>query len=172
MAYSVLRRSASPPARLRLEESRESDVRGVLMAASLLGMASMATVALFQIGVLRHLPDPPVDGFDSDHVNAPERTSVRGVPDGFRKFTGHAVMLALTAAWTADREARRPWLAFFAAGFALGQAIAAGRAVFRMPKVDKAWCGYRLIDAAVHFVTAAIMVPAAGWALCRRMRRH
>lgn len=173
MSCRVLRRSpnVNSPASLCLEESRDLDLRRVAMGASVLGMAGMAAVALFQIGAIRHLPDPPIDGFDSELVNAPDRASVWGVPDGFCKFTAHAVMLVLAAAWTSDRAGRRPWFPFLAAGFALGQAIAAGRAVVRMPKVDKAWCGYRLIDAAVHFVTAVIMVPAAIMTLCRCMRR-
>ena len=130
----------------------------------------MAAVALFQIGAVRHLPDPPADGFDSDHVNAPERASVWGIPDGFCKFTAHAITLALAGAWTPDRAGRRPWLPFLAAGFALGQAIAAAQAVRRMAKTDEAWCGYRLVDAAVHFVTAAIMAPAPIRALWRCLR--
>jgi hypothetical protein len=165
-------RTGGLAANLGSGESRDLALRRVAIGASLVGMASMALVALFQSGAIRHLPDPPVDGFDADHVNAPERSSLWGVPDGFCKCAAHAIMLALAAAWTADRARRRPWLPFLAAGFALGQAIAAGRALWRMPKVDKAWCGYRLVDAMVHFAMAAIMLPAAMGALCQRMSRR
>lgn len=164
--------SAGLPTDLYPEESRGLDHRRLAMGASLLGMASMAAVVLFQSGAIRHLPDPPVDGFDSDHVNDPDRASVWGVPDGFCKLSAHAIMLALIAAWTADRAERRPWLPFFAAGFALGQAIAAGRTVWRMPKEDKAWCGYRLVDAVAHFAAAALMLPTVIRTLYRRMRRR
>jgi hypothetical protein len=173
MPYRLPRRSrsAGPPANFSAGESQELDLRRVAMGASLLGMVSMGLVALFQSGAIRHLPDPPVDGFDSDHVNAPARSSLWGVPDGFCKFTAHVIMLVFAAAWTADRAERRPWLPFLAAGFAVGQAITAGWAVCRMPKVHKAWCGYRLADAVAHFVTAVAMLPAVTRALCRCMRR-
>jgi hypothetical protein len=39
--------------------------RRAVIGLSLVGMAAMTAVALFQTGVIEHLPDPPVDGFDS-----------------------------------------------------------------------------------------------------------
>ena len=173
MPYSLTRRSsrAGVPRRLRQRESRELEFRRIAMGASLLGMASMAAVTLFQLGVVRHLPDPPIDGFDSDRVNAPERASLWGIPDGFYGMTAHAVTLALTAAWTSDQPRRPPWLPLLAAGFALGQAIASGWELWRRPKGNKAWSAYRLVDAAAHVTTAGLMVPAALRRLCRSMLR-
>ena len=54
----------APPAAQRsaLRESRAPAVilRRAVVGASLVGMASMAMVALFQTGLKRHLADPPL----------------------------------------------------------------------------------------------------------------
>lgn len=44
-------------------------LRRAIIGVSMIGMASMAVIALFQGGLIRHLPDPPIKGFDSDRVN-------------------------------------------------------------------------------------------------------
>ena len=61
------------PQKLRreLQKSNKSDLnlrRGVI-GLSLVGMAAMTAVTLFQTGVIKHLPDPPIDGFNSDKLN-------------------------------------------------------------------------------------------------------
>ena len=56
--------------------------RRKIIGLSLLGMGAMAAVTLFQTGILKHLPDPPIDGFDSDKVNSSDTAYALGVPDG------------------------------------------------------------------------------------------
>lgn len=173
MAHSLFKRSPQADSPATVSSGGPiagDDVRRAAMGASLLGMASMIAVALYQIGAVRHLPDPPVDGFDADYVNDPERATIWGVPDGFCKLTAHALMLGLTRAVTAEDARRQPWLPLFAAGFALGQAIVAVRGLRRTSERDGAWCGYRLADAAAHVATALLLLPAALRTLCRRMR--
>src|ERR671937_2577515 len=43
--------------------------RRAIIGLSLVGLGSMATTSLLQTGVLKHLPGPPLPGFDSDKVN-------------------------------------------------------------------------------------------------------
>ena len=52
--------------RRELQQSGESDLnlrRGII-GLSLVGIAAMTAVTLFQTDVVKHLPDPPIDGFD------------------------------------------------------------------------------------------------------------
>lgn len=156
---------------LRHDESLELQLRRAAVAVSLVGIASMAAVTLYQTGVLRHLPDPPLDGFDADHVNHPG-AAAWGAPDGFAHLRSHAVNMALAAAGTRDRTAKRPWLPMLAAGYAAAQAITTIQDLSRMPRDHKAWCGYRIVDALANLVTFALTVPEAWRAASATIRRY
>ena len=56
--------------------------RRAVVGLSLVGMASMAATSLLQTGVIRHLPDPPLRGFNSDKVNLSQAAFPLGIPDG------------------------------------------------------------------------------------------
>jgi hypothetical protein len=60
--------------------------RRIILALSLIGIASMAPTTLLQIGVLKHLPDPPLKSFNSDKVNSSYDAYRFGVPDGTLGF--------------------------------------------------------------------------------------
>jgi uncharacterized membrane protein len=156
------------PAELRGEirhsDSRDMRLRRNLAAVSLVGIASMAIVSLYQMGKVRHLPDPPTDKphFDSDKVNASEEAFSYGMPDAPLTLLAHATNLAIAAAGPADRARSKPWLPILAAAISLPQAAIAAKYLFhQMPKVDKAWCPYCVVDALTHFATLALVTPEA-----------
>ncbi len=68
--------------RHELQEGDTNDLRRrrAIIGLSLLGMGAMAAVSLFQTGVVKHLPDPPLKSFDSDKVNSSETAYMMGVP--------------------------------------------------------------------------------------------
>jgi hypothetical protein len=70
--------------RRELQEEQTGDLRlrRAIIGLSLLGMGAMAAVTLFQTGVISHLPDPPLEDFDSDKVNSSDTAYALGVPDG------------------------------------------------------------------------------------------
>lgn len=65
---------------LRDTNAPELLLRRAIIGASLVGMASMAIIALFQGGFIKHLPDPPIKGFDSDKVNSSDTAYGWGMP--------------------------------------------------------------------------------------------
>lgn len=168
---SMLRSALSgdtPPAQLRDEirddPGRDMRRRRNAAAVSLVGIASMAIVSLYQMGKVRHLPDPPTSTphFDSDKVNATTEAFGYGMPDGPLTLLAQATNLALAAAGPADRARTRPWLPIAAALVAAPQAAVAAKYLFhQMPKVDKAWCPYCVADALTHFATLALVLPEA-----------
>ena len=163
------------PARLRRDlhddGSPELNLRRGVVTSSLLGMASMAIVSLYQTGILRRLPDPPLESFDSDKVNASDTAYGYGAPDGTITLAAHAVNLALAAAGTADRAREQPWLPILASGLAGAQAAVAAKYLFyQMPKVERAWCGYCITDALTHLATFALTVPEAAKAVAHLRR--
>lgn len=136
--------------------------RRAITALSLVGMFSMAIVSLYQMGRLRHLPDPPMGRFHSDKVNASFRAYQYGVPDGTVAMTAHALNVVLAAFGGRGRARQMPWVPIVASGKA---AVEAGLAVkhlfYRMPVVERSWCSFRVVDALVRMGTFALSLPEA-----------
>lgn len=148
--------------RMQSSDAPEMRYRRAIIGVSLVGIGAMAIVSLLQTGIVRHLPDPPVDTphFDSDKVNTTEEAFSYGMPDGPLTLAAHATMLALAAAGPPERYQNRQWLPLLATALALPQAAVAAKYLFyQMPKVDKAWCPYCVTDALVHFTILGFTVP-------------
>jgi uncharacterized membrane protein len=140
--------------------------RRTIIGMSLVGMASMAVVTLFQTGVLRHLPDPPLRRFQSEKVNSSDTAYQYGVPDGTITLAGHATNIMLAAIGGDERARERPWIPLVSAGKAGAEAMVAAKYLFyEMPVVEKAWCGYCIVDALMHIGTFLFTLPEAGKAI-------
>ena len=149
---------------IRNDGSREMKLRRGIVAASLIGIGAMGVISLLQTGIVRHMPDPKTKTprFDTDRVNTSKEAYSWGMPDAPLTVAMHAGSLALAAAGPADRWRKRPWLPLLAAGFAAPQAAVAAQYLFyQMPKVDKAWCPWCVVDALVHFAIFGLTLPEA-----------
>src|SRR5215208_995629 len=107
------------PMKLRrdLQQDDSDDLwrRRAIIGLSRIGMGSMAAVTLLQSGVVKHLPDPPIDGFDSDKVNLSGEAFPFGVPDGAIALASFAANLPLAAFGDADRAQTEPLVPVLAA---------------------------------------------------------
>lgn len=82
---------------LREGQSPELNNRRWIVGLSLLGVGMAQIVSLYQVGIVKHLPDPPLDVFDSDKVDASDYAYKRFLtPDGFLMLMSYA-----TTAWLA-----------------------------------------------------------------------
>jgi uncharacterized membrane protein len=157
---------------LREETSRDLRLRRASIAVSLAGMASMAAVALYQTGLVRHLPDPPLRRFDSDSVNASETAYHWGVPDGTITLAGHATNLLMAAIGGRERARRHPWVPIVASAKAAAEAAVAIRYLFyEMPIAQKRWCGYCIVDAIAHIGTFLLTLPEAVTTVAQRRQQ-
>jgi len=157
------------PRQLRgeLQRGRSDDLRrrrGVI-GLSLVGMAAMTAVTLFQTGVIKHLPDPPIDSFDSDKVNSSDTAYALGVPDGALSLASLAANVPLAALGGENRADEQPIVPIAAAGKAIIEAAVAGWYFYQMPTKEKAWCGYCIVGALCNFGIAALTFPEAKRAL-------
>ncbi len=153
------------PQKLRKElqqgQTKALQKRRAIIALSLLGMGAMTAVSLFQTGVIGHLPDPPIDSFDSDKVNSSDTAYALGVPDGTLSLASLATNIPLAAFGGADRSTERPIVPIFAAGKSIVEAIVAGWYFYQMPAKEHAWCGYCITGAICNIGIAALSVPEA-----------
>lgn len=137
---------------------------------SLVGIASMAAVSLLQTGVVRHLPDPPLPGFDSDKVNLSKAAFPLGIPDGTLGLLSFAANLPLVARGPADRAQRMPWLPAVATAKSLVDVLVSAWYFYQMPAREKAWCGYCIVSALANVGILALSLPEGRRALAALRR--
>lgn len=101
---------------LREETSPDLARRRWVIGLSIAGTVAAQLVALYQTGILKRLPDPPVGPFDSEKVDASDYAYQRlQTPDGFLMLGTYAVTGALAAAGGKERATEQPWLPIAAA---------------------------------------------------------
>jgi uncharacterized membrane protein len=152
---------------------------GAWSAVSLVGIGCMAFTTLLQMGLVKDLPDPPKGNFHTKQVNSSETAYSFGGPDSPVTIIAHGVNIALAAFGGRERADRHPWVSVLASVAAAGPALVAAKYLFhQMPRVERAWCPYCIVDALVHFATFALTLPetaravrpSAGRKLERRIR--
>lgn len=132
-----------------------------MVALSLVGTAIGQIVALYQTGMVKHLPDPP-GPFDSDRVDASDYAYSRlQTPDATLMIGTYAVTAALAAAGGADRAARQPLLPVATAakaGFDLATNLKLAREEW---SENKAFCAYCQAATLVSLATLVLALPEA-----------
>jgi uncharacterized membrane protein len=134
-------------------------------------MGSMTATSLLQTGVLKHLPDPPLPGFNSDKVNLSRAAFPLGIPDGTLGLLAFATNLPLAALGGADRTQERPWVVLLAGAKAVFDAAVAGWYFYQQPTREKAWCILCLTAQVASLGILALAVPEAKTALATLRRR-
>lgn len=149
--------------RAELQTGDTPDLRNrrAVIAASLVGIASMTAVTLLQTGIVKHLPDPPFGNFDSDRINSSDTAYRFGLPDGPVSLASLALNIPLAAYGGADRPRKHPWLSIFASAKAGAEAAAASWYFYQMPAKEKGWCGYCIAGALANIAIAALTIPEA-----------
>jgi uncharacterized membrane protein len=127
---------------------------------------------MLQTGIVEHLADPPVRGFDSDKVNLSDAAYRFGVPDGPIALASFAANIPLAALGPANRAQTQPWVPVAAAAKAAIEAVVASWYFYQMPAREKAWCAYCITGALASIAVFALTVPEAakGWR-CLTMSR-
>jgi uncharacterized membrane protein len=114
-------------------------------------LATLGPVAAHQLGLCRHLPDPPLRMFDSDMITGSRMAHPFGIPDGLLGLASYATTVGLLLAARRFR-AVHPVLKLKLAADA---SAAAGNSVRQVVKFGRvcSWCaGTALATAAmVHY---------------------
>lgn len=139
--------------------------RRAVVRLSLVAATAMGFVSLYQLGVLRHLPDPPLPGFDADRVNGSDEAYPLGIPDallGLGSFTATAV---LAAAGGPSRAGHTPWLPIGLAAKATADAAVAARLTCVQAFKLRAFSLWSLLATAATFGILPLVMPEARRAL-------
>ncbi len=139
--------------------------RGVA-GTSLISIGSMALISLYQLGIIKHLPEPPLPRFDADKVDAAsEAYSTLSMPDAPIGLGSYAVTLALVAMGGEDRARERPWIPLALAAKVLVDATQAGKLSVDQWTKHRAFCFWCLIAAGATFTAVPLVLPEARAAL-------
>lgn len=149
--------------RTQLQNSTDPDLqrRRAIILTSFAGMASMGAVSLLQTGIVSHLPDPPLDSFDSDKVNSSDTAYALGAPDGTLSLAGLALNLPLAGFGGISRSEQTPLVPIAAAAKSAVEAVAAAWYFYQMPTKEKRWCGYCILGALANATIFALTLPEA-----------
>lgn len=90
---------------------RRRGIFGLFLAAS----ASMSVIALYQLGILRRVPEPPLRRFDSDNITGSAKAySLLATPDAVLAMGSYALTMTLAA--MGSRQGERTTVASHSAG--------------------------------------------------------
>ena len=119
----------------------------VMLAACCAALATLGPVALHQLGVLDHLPDPPGEIFDSARITESAMAHPLGVPDSLLGMASYGTTLTLILMARRSEAARR----VLGAKLALDGAVAGFNVVRQVTRFGKlcSWCTGTAIATAV-----------------------
>ena len=119
---------------------------------STLGLLDFVPISLFQLGIIRHLPDLPGALFDSDYVNSSKEAQIAGIPDAPISLMLYAANIGLVAGALRTRKKRNAF-DYLVAGITLGQAASGAHYLYNMITEQKKVCLYCVGGAIINFAT-------------------
>lgn len=140
---------------LRSGKSSSLERRRKIALLAAIGAVDFSIISLFQLGVIRKLPDIPTKLFDSNKVNASEKAYGMHLPDGTSGVTMYGVTMMLSAIGGSSRTGRTPWATIALGTIVVGATVGALDYLYDMTFKQKKACAYCLLGAAVNFA----MVP-------------
>ncbi len=139
--------------------------RGVT-ALTLTAMGALGVVTLYQMGLLKHVPEPPLPGLDADAVDAaPEAYQLLSMPDGVLGIGSYAVTMALAAMGGSDRAKEQPWIPLALAAKAVVDSGNAARLSWDQWSKHRAFCSWCMVAAVATWASLPLVVPEARSAL-------
>ena len=109
---------------LRLAQTPDLKRRRGIFALSMAGIGIAQIVSLYQVGIIKHLPDPPLDVIDSNKVNASDYAYKRlQTPDGVLMILTYALTAWLAASGGKDRAQTLPAVPLLMGVKALGDVL-------------------------------------------------
>ena len=147
---------------LRLGSDDVLQRRRMVAGLTLLTISSMGVMTLYQLGILKRLPEPPLPGLDAEKVNGSAQAyGLLSTPDAVLGLGSYAATLGLAAMGDKNRSHIRPWIP-------LALAAKAGVDLLQAANLTrKSWTDYRsfslysLIALVATLATLPLAVPEA-----------
>lgn len=96
---------------LRADSGSFLGLRRGIVGLAMMASGAMGLITLYQMVIIKHLPEPPLPGLDADRVDASAEAYSRfSTPDGVLGPGNYAVTMGLAAMGGKDRAQQQPWL--------------------------------------------------------------
>lgn len=136
--------------------------RRKIVLSSFTSMFCMGLISLYQVGIIKHLPELPIKGLDADRVDASEQAYRHlQMGDAFIGLTSYAVTAGLAAMGAKDRAKTDPWIPLTLTAKAGVDAIQAARLTLDQFTRQRGACMWCLIAAAATLRTVVLALPEA-----------
>lgn len=158
-------RKSSPEAErvsreLRTDSSPVMRQRRRVVTLSLVAVGSMGLITLYQMGIIAHLPEPPIGRLDADEVDASgEAYALFTTPDAALGLASYAVTLALAAAGAVDRAEVQPLLPLALAAKVAFDVLGAAVLTAEQASRHRKFCSWCLLAAGTTVAMAPAVVP-------------
>lgn len=151
---------------LRKVQSPFLDKRRKLTALTLVSLGSMGILSLYQLGLVKNVPEPPLPYFSAEKVDgSAQGYAILQTPDSVLGIGSYAATLGLIAMGGKDRAQQLPWLPLALAGKAVFDAVVAGKLTVDQVVKHKALCIWCLVSTAATFAALPYALPEARAAL-------
>ena len=131
-----------------------------IVGLSLLGTVAAQVVTLYQVGIVKNLPDPPLKIFDSARVDASDYAYRRmNTPDALMMLVSYGVTALLASAGGKDRAASAPWLPIAMGLKVLGDTATAVELGREEWQENKALCAYCQLATVASVASVALAIP-------------
>lgn len=160
---------------LRLAQTPDLHRRRWIIGLSLLGTVMAQAVTLYQTGVIRRLPDPPLPSVDSNKVDASEYAYKRlNTPDALMMLVSYGATAWLASVGGKDRATDTPLLPIAMGLKVLGDAAFALELGREEWQENKALCAYCQVATLASLASLPLAFPevrkATATLLSRRER--
>lgn len=145
---------------LRKGETADLSRRRWIIGLSMVGATMAQLVSIYQTGIISHLPDPPLPGFDSSRVDASNYAYKRyNSPDGPAMLVNYGLTSWLAAAGGKDRAEQSPTLPLMMGAKILLDTGLAIKLAQEEWAENKAFCAYCQVATLCSLASVALAVP-------------
>jgi uncharacterized membrane protein len=136
--------------------------RRSVVGLALFSCAVLGVVALYQVGIIKKLPQPPLPAFDTARVNgSQEAYSILATPDAFLGLASYAVTACLAAMGPQNRSRIYPLMPVGLAVKLLGDSAMAMKLSFDEAVKFRAFSLWSILVAAATWTALPLALPEA-----------
>ncbi|HVH87799.1 MAG TPA: vitamin K epoxide reductase family protein [Terriglobales bacterium] len=147
---------------LRNDKSGNMRRRRAVVGLSSIGATSLGLIGLYQTGIIKHLPEPPLPHLDAEKVDAsPEAYEWLSTPDAVLGVASYGATMTLAAMGGDDRAVKQPFIPIALAAKTALDVFNAARLTRDQWTKHRAFCIWCLIAAGATFASVPFVVPEA-----------
>ena len=131
-----------------------------VMGLALFSSAALAGIALYQMGILKKLPEPRWRGFNAEKVNGSAQAySMLGIPDALLGLASYAVTACLAGLGPGNRWQTHPAMPIAMGLKVLADAAFAGKLTMDECRKYRAFSLWSVLIAAATFTALPLVIP-------------